>query len=272
MHRLIYFIKKTYVAIIFLFLEVIAIHSYVYSSIETQSRFASIGRMLTYASDSFFTSFISYRQLKDENLAYSVKIAELQNQIDILKNSAREEENIDVAEILRNHEYLVAKVVSNSTNHPSNFITISKGYSDGVQEKMSVVTPDGYAVGVVTRCSEHFSVVRSILDVNFNISARLMEDQSIGYIHWTGTDSQEAEFDNVSKYAVVNKGDVVISSGFSHFFPSDIIIGHIKSAELKGEEATYRCKVHLAADLSRLSNVILISDNSKEEASDLEAR
>ena len=80
------------------------------------------------------------------------------------------------------------------------------------------------------------------------------------------------DFLELSKYADVKEGDEVRAAGFSHYFPNEVIIGHIESMELGKNGASYNCKVRLAADMDRLRNVILIRNTNGGEAQALEAK
>ena len=125
-------------------------------------------------------------------------------------------------------------------------------------------------MGTIVNCSENFSIARSLLNTSFRISARLAEDGSIGSVHWNGGDSQVADFDDVTKYAHITEGDVVVAAGFSHYFPSGVIIGKIERATLRENATSYNCRIRLAADMSRLSNVLLVKNNAAIEAQTLE--
>lgn len=276
MHKLIYFIRKTYVAIIFVVLEIVALRCYAYSTPYTQSRLLAGSNAVVryvYASLHGVRHFFS---LRSENIRLTERIAELENRLDAVgeyEAAMREEmgasEGVAVS-IAHKYEYLPARVLSNSINHPQNYITLDKGFNQGVAINMAVLSPEGYAVGTIVNCSENFSIARSLLNTSFRVSARLAEDGSIGSVHWSGGDSQLADFDDVTKYAKIAEGDVVVAAGFSHYFPSDVVIGKVERATLRENATTYDCRIRLAADMSRLSNVLLVKNNSAGEAQSLE--
>ena len=137
---------------------------------------------------------------------------------------------------------------------------------------MAVMTPEGYAVGVVVDCSENFAIAKTLLNADFRIGGVLAEDGSHGSVEWGGDDTQIVNFVEVSKYANVAKGDLVRPAGFSQYFPSDAVIGHIESIELADKGTSYNCKVRLAADMGRLFNVVLVHNNSAAEVQRLESQ
>ena len=269
MHKLPYFIRNSYVAIIFIVLEIVAIRSYAYSTPYTQSQLLSTTNSVTRFVQSFFNDIGSYFSLRRENIMLTERLAELENRLDVLEDGSIA---TDVApNIFQQYEFMAARVVSNSVNRAENYITLNKGIADGVRINMAVVTPDGYAVGTIVNCSDNFSIARSMLNTSLRVGARLAKDGSIGTIGWNGGDSQIVDFSEVTKYAQVEVGDVVTASGFSHYFPSDIVIGTVESVVLPEHATTYNCRVRLSADMSRLYNVLLIKNNSADEATMLES-
>ncbi len=268
MHKLLYFIRNSYVAIIFIVLEIVAIRSYAYSTPYTQSQLLSVSHSVTRFVQSLFNDIGGYMSLRRENIILTERLAELENRLDALEDGAVA---TDVApNIFQQCEFMAARVVSNSVNRAENYITLNKGIADGVRINMAVVTPDGYAVGTIVNCSDNFSIARSMLNTSLRVGARLAKDGSIGTVGWNGGDSQVVDFNEVTKYAKVEVGDVVTASGFSHYFPSDIVIGTIESVVLPERATTYNCRVRLSADMSRLYNVLLIKNNSADEATMLE--
>lgn len=266
MHKLIYFIRQISVTILFIIIEIIAIRAYAYSTPYTQARLLGWSNAVVGSFYAMIYNTKGYFSLRHENERLTARIAELENRLDALDEKAKTE---DVSISFHKYEYIPARVVSNSINRQRNYITLDKGFSDGVATDMAVLSPDGYAVGTVVDCSEHFAVAKSLLNTEFRISGVLAKDGSPGSVWWRGDDSQIVEFDGVPKYASVNTDDIVRAAGFSHFFPPEAVIGQVESAEITGN--TYHCRLRLAADMARLHNVILVNNMMGGEAQHLEA-
>lgn len=270
MQKLIQFIRKTSVAVVFIILEIIAIHSYAKSTPYTQARLLVWTNNIVGYVHSAFADMLSYLDLHDENTRLTEYIATLENKVRALEEVVPPEA-VEM-EVLTKYEYFPAKVIAATTNRPRNFITIDKGYSHGISTDMAVITPDGAAVGVVVECSENFAVAKTLLNVDFRASGMLLRDGSHGSIVWPGEDIQVVDFIEVSKYADIQVGDEVHAAGFSHYFPREVVIGKIESASLAGNGASYNCKVRLSADMGRLYNVILVRNTNAGEAQELESQ
>ena len=271
MQKLILFIRKTGVAILFVILEIIAIRCYAYSTPYTQARLLGWANMVVGGVYSTFAEISSYFNLRKENILLTEHIVALENRIRALEASLPEEK-LKVEGVLQRYEYCSAKVIASTTTRSRNFLTLDKGYSDGVYADMAVMTADGAAVGVVVDCSEHFAVAKSLLNVDFRIGGVVEGDGSHGSVVWNGDDTQIIDFVEVSKYANIKQGDTVRAAGFSHYFPSETVIGTIEEIALAENGTSYNCKVRLAADMGRQNNVIVVHNTGAGEAKELEKK
>ena len=271
MQKLVYFIRKTSVAIVFIIIEIIAIRCYAYSTPYTQARLLVWSNTVVGAVHSTFAGISNYFTLRKENIRLTEHIASLENRIRTLE-ALQPESQLQVEGVLQKYEYHSARVISSTTNRRRNFITIDKGFQDGVFVDMAVMTPEGYAVGVVVDCSENFAVAKTLLNVDFRISGVLAEDGSHGSVAWRGGDTQVIDFVELSKYAKVEKGDLVRAAGFSHYFPKETVIGNIEEVKLAENGTSFNCKVRLSADMNRLFNVVLVHNTSGGEAQALEEK
>ena len=269
MQKLTYFIRKTGVAIVFVILEIIAIRTYAYSTPYTQARLLVWSNSVVRYVHSTFAGVSNYFTLRKENIRLTEHIAELENRIRVLE-AVQPKSEVPIEGVLQKYEYCSARVISSTTNRRRNFITLDKGFQDGVFADMAVMTPEGYAVGVVVDCSENFAVAKTLLNVDMRLGGVLADDGSHGSVVWRGGDTQIINFVELSKYANVKRGDLVRAAGFSHYFPKEVVIGNVEKIDLASSGASYNCKVRLAADMDRLRNVVLIRNNGAGEAQSLE--
>ena len=263
MHKLIYFLKQIYIPVIFIILEITALAFYSTSSPYSQSRLMSINHYVTGWSGNILLQMRSYFNLRKDNAMLNERIAELENRLNAYKSQLPTDVEISVD--LQSHQYITGKVVSNTLNRPQNYIVINKGLSDNVRIGMSVLSPEGYAVGYITNCSQNFSIAQSILNTSFNVSSRLSKDRSMGLVSWNGGNPHLAKFSDVSKYATINIGDTVEAIDFSEYFPSGTIIGTVESMEMNDEQTMYTCTIRFAADIARIDNVLLVDGRDVDE-------
>lgn len=263
MHKLIYFIKKIYTPLIFFFLEIMALYIYSSSSPYAASQLRSYSHQIFGWCGSQFTAMRNYFSLDSENIALNERIAQLETVLAAYRNHYPQsvEAEIDISP----NSYIAAKVVSNTLSSKQNYIVVNKGLEDNVRIGMSVLSPEGYAVGHITNCSQRFSIATSILNTTLKISARLSDDRSMCLAFWDGVDAHMFNATDISKYAKVVQGESVEAADFSEYFPAGAIIGTIESFEMNDDNTMYNCKLRLAADMSRLDNVILVDNSDIDE-------
>lgn len=162
-----------------------------------------------------------------------------------------------------------ARVITNSVLRRNNFITIDKGEADGILPEMGVICGTGI-VGIVYMTSRHYAIVQPLLNSRSNISCRLRGSSYFGYLRWEGGSPLYAVLDDIPRHARFKVGDSVETSGFSSVFPAGIFVGKISAIENSSDGLSYRLKVHLSTDFSRLQNVLVVTQEFHQELHDLE--
>lgn len=164
----------------------------------------------------------------------------------------------------KRYGFIIAHVINNSVSRSHNYITINKGSLDGVKLEMGVVDQNG-VVGKVNVVGPHSARIISLLNDNLRISCKVKGTQQVGSLVWDGNDSRFALMEELPKHATFNKGDTIITSGFSTTFPEGVPVGVIEGELKEHDENFYTLKIRLFTDFSKLSTVRLVIDNMAEE-------
>ena len=175
---------------------------------------------------------------------------------------------INDSTVLSQFDFVSAKVVSNTVNRFTNFLTINKGSQHGIQPGMAVISALG-AVGKVRTVSRHYSVVTSLLHVDVQVSALLKRTGHFGTIQWDGVDPDYVKFKFIPRHVQPVKGDSVLTSGYNAIFPEGIMVGQIEQIELT-DELFYDLKVKVSQDFRKLSYVEVVKNSLKHELDSLE--
>lgn len=170
---------------------------------------------------------------------------------------------------LQQYTYITARVVNNSINRRSNYLTLDKGYMQGVQKDMGVISSAG-VVGIVKDVSRHYCTVMSVLHKNTRISTRFQNSNYFGSLVWDGTDNREATLLEIAKHVKFSKGDTLITTVYSSIFPEGVMVGTIKEYELKPGDNFYKITVSLSTNFANLSHVYIVDNLFKNEQRDLE--
>lgn len=272
MQKLILFIKRVYVPLLFIIFEIVAVRYYAHSSSYAEARLLTASNRIVGGVYGSISGIGDYFGLRRENRLLLDEVARLNNEL----TRYRENEVYQLldslgSEIETKYTYMTARVIRNSVGRMRNFITLNKGLRDGVETDMAVLTPSGAMVGYVISCSERYAVCISILNVDFNASGKLAGDGHSGSIYWDGKSTEKIQMHELSKYAAVEVGDTVVSTGYSHFFPEDVAIGYVTSVSADQTTSSYDLELRLAADMTRLNDVVLIKNVDLYELEALEA-
>ena len=273
MYKLIEFIRRIYVVLLFIVIEAIALNYYAHSSYYTQAKILSHANRVTGGVQSAIFGVRHYFTLRHENELLSERIADLEMELAVYREQVAAagidslQPHIDE---LSQYRYTTARIVSNSIARDRNYITLNRGIMHGVTENMAVISPDGVMVGYVIGCSERYSVVMPLLNIDFRTSGKIAGDDHFGSISWGGGSPYKMEMTELSKYADIEVGDEVVSSGLSHYFPEGVKIGYVESYSLNDTQPAYVVVIRLAADVTKISNVIVIENLDYGEVSHLE--
>jgi rod shape-determining protein MreC len=279
MYKLIEFIRRIYVVLLFILIETIALNYYARSSFYTQAKILAHANSVTGALQQSIFSLRHYFTLSSENEMLAQRVAELENALTIYREQERQmqTDTLTMAAMdstmlasLAQYRYTTARVISNTINSSHNFITLNRGRQHGVLVDMAVVTPDGAMVGYVLECSERYSIVMPMLNTEFRTSGKISGDEHFGSISWDGTSPHRVQMSELTKYSEFEIGDEVIASGLSQYFPEGVRIGYVESLKENENHTSYDVEIRLAADMTRLSNVILIENTNYTEIYELE--
>ena len=261
---------------LFLLLEGISLVLIVrFNNYQSATFFTSAGSM----AGSVYSMFMDanrYFHLKTENdgllaqnVALTRELSELKEQLTELRNSETLLNDSLVKSIDSGYKFLTANIINNSLNSVNNFITLNKGSDDGVRPEMGVFNSDGI-VGVVYLTSKNRSIVIPLLNSKSSISCRVKGSESFCSLSWDGGDTRYSNLIDLPRYAQFEKGDTVVTSGFSSIFPGDLPVGTVERIEDSADGMFYTVRVKLFVDFSRLTSVFIVGNDDYEEQSQLE--
>lgn len=159
-------------------------------------------------------------------------------------------------------------MVNNTLDRADNFITIDRGTADSVSAEMGVVCGKG-VVGIVGKTASHHSLVISLLNSKSNISCKIKGSGYFGYLRWDGKDVRYTYLRDLPRHAECQKGDTIVTSGYSSIFPEGLMVGIVEDISDSHDGLSYLLKVRLATDFGRLNDVRVIARKGMEEINEL---
>ena len=279
MYKLIEFLRRIHVVLLFIIIEAIALNYYAHSSFYTQAKILSRANSVVGGLQRSVFSVKHFFTLRSENEMLAARVAELEHSLAAYREREANmaTDTLSMAQIdsafveqLTQYSYTPARIISNTINRNRNFITLNRGRQHGITEDMAVISPDGSMVGYIVGCSDRYSVAISILNDRFTTSGKIVGDDHFGSITWNGRSPHKVQMSELTKYAEFEVGAPVVSSGLSHIFPEGVKIGYVESFSENENQTSYDVVVRLAADMSKVSNVLVISNDGYIEATELE--
>ncbi len=264
MHRLIEFIKRVYVILLFILLEGVALMQYANSTPYAEAKILSRTTAVGAAVSGAVSDVAHFFALPDENSMLTARIAELEQTLDRERGlrpsgGALDEERLaDLNFDDVQYRYYPSRVVSLTTNRQRNYIVVDKGERDGIKRNMGVITPDRKLVGYVVSTSRRYSVVLPLLNTEFGIGGRIVENNYACSIRWSGSSAHYVEAQDISTYAEPREGMAVEVS--SERLPQGVLIGHIEEYTHNAAKTAYSARLRIAADMSTLENLLIVEN------------
>ncbi|MCI2081992.1 MAG: rod shape-determining protein MreC [Bacteroidales bacterium] len=161
------------------------------------------------------------------------------------------------------YSYMQATVILNTVNKQHNYLVLNKGAKDGVKLDMGVISTNGI-VGFVSSVSEHYSYVTSFLNTSSTVSAKISSNDAFGPMSWDGKDTDRATIKEIPVNATPEKGDTVVTSGYSLMYPPGIPLGTVGEWKIvNGEQLNVT--VDLFQNFNSLHLVKIVTNNRRKE-------
>jgi len=270
MRNLILFFQRYNVFFLFLLLLVLSLGILLANNRFQRAAFLNASNQISGGIFEQVNQVRSYFNLQGEN-------DRLREENALLKTKMRQSYYVDtVAAITINdsiykqrYEYIPARVINNSINGKYNYITLNKGALHGIKKLQGVICADG-VVGKVVNVSDHYCTVMSMLNLKMRINPKVESNLYYGSIDWDGNNPRFVQLKQINRFAQIDTGQMVYTSGFASSFPAHVAIGKIQDISLREGANFYDIQVELSTDFGALSSVYIVRNLYREEIDALE--
>jgi len=271
MQQLINFIQKYRYFLFFLFLEFIAFQLIINNLSFHKSKFISSASSITggfynkiNTISDYFQLDIENKELLNENLILRNKLEKLSQNMDTVAVS----KIFNKTKFSQRYSYFQGRVEKNQFRNNYNFLTINLGEKDSITPEMGVINSKGI-LGITENVLQSYSRVRSILNKNSKINAKLKNSNYFGTLTWDGLDYNITQLLDIPRQAKLKVGDTIITGGMSSIFPEGIPIGRVNN--IVNELSIKRIiNIQLFNDMSNLKNIYVVKDFDKQQLMNLE--
>jgi rod shape-determining protein MreC len=271
MERLFLFFYQYRAFFTFLVLEVICAWLIIENNQYQSARFFNSSNTMVASLNNISQDVREYFLLRNINSTLAEENAYLRSKLERFNQAEHsiDKRVITDSAVIKQFDFISAKVVNNSVDRITNYLTINKGADDGIATGMAVISPLG-AVGKVKAVSKHYSVVTSILHKDYRLSVMMPRTSYFGSVRWDGKDPDLVKLEFVPRHVNPLKGDTVVTSSYNAIFPEGIIVGVIEDVK-QDETLFYDLTVRLSQDFRKLSFVEVVRSHLKHEQDSLEA-
>jgi rod shape-determining protein MreC len=220
------------------------------------------GQSMTEQFGAVGTGLKTLEQLEVEVHKLDVENRMLRARLQVLEGLKEENDSLrDALGFVRRSDFhlVAARVVSRDASTWWNSVRINRGFEDGVDIDMPVITEEGL-VGKVTAVSKNLATVLLITDENCKVGVRIEDSRERGIaqgMRVSGSADGEIEVNFLNKNAKVKEGARVYTVGVEGgVFPPDLLIGTVTS--FRARELDGQAIVRPAVPLSSIKDVFVI--------------
>lgn len=217
-----------------------------------------------------FLQRIRYQEELIETL--QMRVYELERES--IMTEALRQENVRLRRLLQfkdrmPYSTLGAHVIARSGDEHSRWVILNVGLSDGVEEKMAVITYSGILIGIISRVSWNASQVLLINDPEFSVGGMVQRVQSrdIGVVKGQLEDSRVLIMENLAWDADISKGDLIVTSRLSPYFPQEIPIGYVIHVEHEDYGLAQKAYIESPTSLHRVEEVLVLFTHTQRKES-----
>jgi rod shape-determining protein MreC len=270
------FIRRHFNFLFFLVLQIIALSFLFRYNKFHEAAFLNVSTELTGRLNEKYNGIEYYFQLKktneslvSENLRLRQQLKENYEAPDSNRRLFYDTLRVDSGRTITKYKIMEAKVVNNTTALRANYLTIHRGFREGVRNNMGVTGPQGI-VGSVVNVSENYAIVMSLLHPSFHVVAKLKNGSETGTIEWDGLSPIYVTLRSIPKSAKVALGDTVLTNQTSSLFPANLLVGTVVDIVPDNTSNFYTLKVRPATSFSNIEYVYVIDNLQYDEQKKLE--
>ncbi len=157
---------------------------------------------------------------------------------------------------------VAAQVIGSSGSDLSRVVYIDKGKNAGIDRDMAVITADGI-VGKVLLVYPNEAQVLLISDQSSGVGALLENSRLQGVLR--GSPNGEVVLERIMSDETVQPGETVLTSGGDQIFPKGLHVGTVTKVGA-GKDLFLNIKIRPAADLSKLEEVLVLTEKQEKQA------
>ena len=210
--------------------------------------------------------FTVFDALKAENEQLKRELAELQNAV--RQAEYDRDENKRLRELLKLREqrrdltFESALIIERDVSNWSSVFTVNKGTMHNVSVGDCAIDSTGNLVGIVTETGLNWSVIRTILDSESGVGARVFRSGTDGVAmgDFSLMSSGLLSLNYLNSASDIMSGDLIVTSGLGNYLPSQLVIGYVEELRMNDDGLSRYAVIRPEMDLETLTQVFIVTD------------
>jgi rod shape-determining protein MreC len=209
----------------------------------------------------FLTVPRNLASLQQSNTELEAEVARLQTQVIDLQQQVTETNVlsalVDFARANPEYTYKAGSVIGRDPSPFLRYVIINIGSNEGILPGMPVVTEKGL-VGRVDAVIAEAARVQLVTDAASAVDVRLQASNTEAMLQ--GSVTGELSLNMISQDAVIQTGDVVLTSGLGGTYPPNLLVGQVVSIRKLQSELFQQAAIQPNVDFTRLQFVLVITN------------
>jgi len=194
------------------------------------------------------------------------RIAELETQAAQGELASHENEKLrkllELREKRSDLQFESAAVTGRAATNWESVLTVNRGSIHDVEAGDCVIDETGAMVGIITEVGATWSRVRTIIDPNMELGAKVVRTESVAIAEgdFVLMGKKNLKLSYLPENTQLITGDLVMTSGLNGTYPSGLIIGAITELHTEASGMSRYAVLEPRADLNEIRQVFVITD------------
>lgn len=209
------------------------------------------------------------------NAAYEKEISSLKKQIgdlqaqlvdyqNLKKQNELYKEFLELKEENKDYKFTEASIIGRDSADVYRSFTISKGTANGVAVGDAVLYGK-YLVGVIDKAYPDYSIVKTVYDVSFNVSAYELLSGEISYVTGNAALAKEkkCKMANLNSATKITYGSIICTAGIGGTVPKGLLIGTVDEISDEETDISSYAVITPGVDVENISSCLVLTDYNK---------
>ena len=228
--------------------------------------FRTVGTVVSNQVGEWVQYFTDFDDLKQENEQLKKELAELQSAVRQAEFDSEENKRLrqllNLREQRRDLTFESALIIERDISNWSSVLTVNKGTLYGVAVGDCVIDSLGNLVGIVTEAGLNWSTVRTILDSDSGVGARVFRSGSnaVALGEFSLMSDGLLALNYLDSGSDIMTGDLIVTSGLGDFLPGQIVIGYVEELRMNVDGLSRYAVIRPEMDPAELTQVFIVTD------------